>query len=336
MRVIRHRVCARAGLVGNPSDGYGGRTISFTFRNFAATVVMYPWEQLEILWSQEDKNRFASLEDLVEDVSQHGYYGGVRLVKATIKRFADYCRTQSIRLPDEPFSVRYETNIPRGVGLSGSSAIVTATLKCLLEFHGVTMPLEVQPSLVRAVENDELGIACGYQDRVVQVYGGLVCMDFSRMRSMGSYEVGRYERLDATRLPPVYVAYDVAAAKTSASVHGPLRSRMRDNANLGTIMSQIADLVPRAREAIEQGSYEQLHAITNRNFDLRCQLYDIPAHHKGMVEAARRVGASAKFAGSGGAILGVYRDAAMFEEIRDALARANPQWIVIRPEIESP
>ena len=91
MKLIRHEGYARAGLVGNPTDGYGGKTISFTMTNFKATVVMYPWEQLEILWSQEDKNRFNTIHDLVEDVTLNGYYGGVRLVKATIKRFADYC-----------------------------------------------------------------------------------------------------------------------------------------------------------------------------------------------------------------------------------------------------
>ena len=38
---------ARAGLIGNPSDGYFGKTISFTIRDFAAKVpiifLLYPW-----------------------------------------------------------------------------------------------------------------------------------------------------------------------------------------------------------------------------------------------------------------------------------------------------
>lgn len=91
MRIIRQRAYARAGLLGNPSDGYRGRTISFLFRNFHAEVVLYDWEMLEILPSQEDHGRFSSIHDLVHDVELHGYYGGVRLIKATIKRFAEYC-----------------------------------------------------------------------------------------------------------------------------------------------------------------------------------------------------------------------------------------------------
>lgn len=62
-------------------------------------------------------------------------------------------------------------------GLSGSSAIVCATLNCFLDFYKVRhlVKVEVRPSLVLAAEN-ELGIVAGLQDRVAQVYGGLVYM----------------------------------------------------------------------------------------------------------------------------------------------------------------
>lgn len=33
----------------------------------------------------------------------------------------------------------YDTNIPRQVGLAGSSAIVSAVLKSLMKFYGVTV-----------------------------------------------------------------------------------------------------------------------------------------------------------------------------------------------------
>ena len=336
MKLIRHEGYARAGFIGNPTDGYGGKTISFTMTNFKATVVMYPWEQLEILWSQEDKNRFDSLEDLVEDVTLNGYYGGVRLIKATIKRFAEYCRQQEITLSDQPFSVRYETAIPRGVGLSGSSAIIVATLNCLMEFYDVSIPRIVQPSLVRAVENEELGIACGYQDRVVQVYQGLVYMDFSAMQTVEGYECGDYESLPLAGMPEVYVCYDVEGAKTSASVHGPLRTRMAERADLHETMEQIAALVPQAREALEHGDHARLHTLVDRNFDVRAGLYEIRADHRRMIETAREVGVSAKFAGSGGAIVGTYDTPQQFDALEAAMARACPAWKVIRPQIPAP
>ena len=88
MQLIRKTAYARAGLVGNPSDGYNGKTISVIVKDFSARVTMYEWDQLEIVWSQEDRSRFRSVRELAQDVRQHGYYGGIRLVKAAIKKFA--------------------------------------------------------------------------------------------------------------------------------------------------------------------------------------------------------------------------------------------------------
>jgi glucuronokinase len=50
-----------------------------------------------------------------------------------------------------------------------------------------------------------------------------------------------------------------------------------------------------------------------------------------MVEAARACGASAKFAGSGGAIVGFYTDEAMFERLAAALS--GLQCRVLKPEV---
>lgn len=62
-------------------------------------------------------------------------------------------------------------------GLSGSSAIVCAALSCLLDFYEVRhlVKVEIRPDLILSAEK-ELGIVAGLQDRVAQVYGGLVYM----------------------------------------------------------------------------------------------------------------------------------------------------------------
>jgi len=168
MELLRRRAYARAGLLGNPSDGYHGKTLSVIVRNYFAEVVLYEWEEVEIVLAAEDRVRFSSLDELARDVDLHGYYGGIRLVKATIKTFVEFCR-ERYRLHDRNFSIRYETNIPRAVGLAGSSAIIVATMRALLDFYDMTIPPEVMPSLVLSVEADQLGIAAGLQDRVIQV-----------------------------------------------------------------------------------------------------------------------------------------------------------------------
>ena len=212
MFLTRKRAYARAGLLGNPSDGYHGKTISISVRNFWAEVVLYEWDTVEIVLAEDDRARFDSVHELARDVRLHGYYGGIRLIKATIKRFVEYCRAGNVPLHDRNFSVRYQTTIPRQVGLAGSSAIIVATLRCLMEFYDVQIPIEAQPSLVLSVEKEELGIAAGLQDRVIQVYEGLVYMDF---------DPGQERSVDGLR------CYCVRAARPGAAA-AALRRASRD------------------------------------------------------------------------------------------------------------
>ncbi len=130
MDIITERCYARIGILGNPSDGYFGATISATIQNFWAQVVLYEWPQLEIVPGPADADTYANPDDLVHQVRANGYYGASRLIKAAIVRFWDYVQKNRLTLDKgrRNFSIRYETNIPRQVGLAGSSAILTATV----------------------------------------------------------------------------------------------------------------------------------------------------------------------------------------------------------------
>lgn len=322
MLLIRKKAYARAGLIGNPSDGYFGKTLALVVRNFSAEVTLYEWDQLELVWSENDQTRFRSIDELVHDIQRHGYYGGIRLVRATIKKFADYCRDRDIPLHKQNFSIRYQSDIPRMVGLAGSSAIIVATLRCLMEFYNVDIPREVQPSLALSVETEELGIAAGLQDRVAQVYEGLVYMNFARerMHPCGGFTCGVYESLDPALLPPLYIAYGTDAASPTERVHGDLRARFeRGEKAVVETMEKLAALTVDAREAIRAGDADRLGRLIDANFDLRCAICDPPAAQVKMVQCARRAGATAKFAGSGGAIVGTYPDRDTLERLKAEL-----------------
>jgi len=227
MLLIRRRACARAGLLGNPSDGYHGKTISIIVRNFWAEVVLYEWDSVDIVLAENDRARFSSVDDLARDVRLHGYYGGIRLIKATIKRFVEHCEARGLKLHGRNFSVRYQTTIPRQVGLAGSSAIIVATLRCLMDFYNVRIPLEAQPTFVLRVEQEELGIAAGLQDRVIQVYEGMVYMDFDlgREHEVEGLPCYEYERLDPALLPPLYLAYHDDLSEPTEVFHNNIRER---------------------------------------------------------------------------------------------------------------
>jgi len=326
--IVRNRVYARAGLVGNPSDGYHGKTIAFTFRNFWAEVVLYESPELEIKPSAQDAAVFESLDALVESVSRTGYYGGFRLMKATVRKFAQYCRKMGIELPGRNFTIRYETNIPRQVGLGGSSAIITAAMKALMGFFGVEILEHVLPNVVLAAETEELGLTAGLQDRVVQAYDGLVYMDFDdKFLSDNGY--GRYERLHPDSLPPIYIAYRTALMAESTRAHLTVKElyELGDKKVVAT-MSEIAALADEARQLLKTGRCEKLPAVLDRNFDLRAEIFSIDEGNMDMVRRARSTGASCKFCGSGGAVVGTYADEGMLAELRRVMEEADCTLIV--------
>ncbi len=330
MNIIRKRAYARAGLLGNPSDGYNGKTISIIVRNFWAEVVLYEWDSVDIVLAEDDRARFSSVYDLAKDVTLHGYYGGIRLIKATIKRFVEYCQRQNVSLHDRNFSVRYETNIPRQVGMAGSSALIAATLRCLMEYYRVQIPLEVQPSFVLSIENDELGIAAGLQDRVIQIYEGAVYMDFDLAREQIKHGLRcyHYEPLDPSLLPPLYLAYNNSLSEPTEVFHNDIRGRFnRGDEKVVRAMRTFAGLAEQGRAALLARDHARLARLMDENFDTRRGIYSLPAWQIEMVETARRCGASSKFAGSGGAIVGTYSGESMFEELRTRLAAIGSHTI---------
>ncbi|HHN46683.1 MAG TPA: hypothetical protein ENN09_04505, partial [Planctomycetes bacterium] len=322
---------ARAGLIGNPSDGYFGRTISCTVANYSARITLFESPEIVLEPSKRDHSSFRSLEELVEEVRYAGYYGGLRLVKASVKRFHDYAVQQGLKLPERNFTIRYDSDVPLRVGLAGSSAIVVSTLKALCRFFEVTLDPARLANLALAVENEELAIPAGLQDRVVQCHGGLVFMDFSR-RYMEEYGHGLYERMDWRMLPPLYVAHLLKVGEGTEVPHTDLRRRYAEgDPKVRRVMQELADIAIDFRVALEEGRVSRMAELMNCNFDLRASILPISEANWRLINAARNTGVCAKFCGSGGAIVGICEDAAAFAVLKDELARAGAQ--TIRPII---
>jgi galactokinase/mevalonate kinase-like predicted kinase len=254
------RAFARAALAGNPSDGYGGAVLAVCVPALAAHA-----EATRAARSTSDPPS--------------------ALVDAAVARFArGAC------------AVRWRTDVPREVGLAGSSAIVTATVRALCALHGHALRPDDLAAMVLAVEVEDLGIAAGPQDRYAQAHEGLVLMDFGGARP-------RVERLDLALLPPLYLAWRTEAAQTSHAVHGGLRERAGEAA-VRTGMARLAGHARAARDALLAGDAAAFARAVDASYDERAALVDLDPRHVAMVHAARGAGASANYAGSGGAIVG--------------------------------
>jgi galactokinase/mevalonate kinase-like predicted kinase len=253
--------CARAALAGNPSDGFGGAVLACCVGELRA-------------WT------------CAEHAPEPSSDPPNALVDAAIARFGR-----------GPCAVRWGTEVPREVGLGGSSAIITATVRALCELHGHALQPAELAEMVLAVEAQDLGIAAGPQDRYAQAHGGLLLMDFAG-------PAPRVERLKPSLLPALYLAWRTDAAETSHAVHGGLRGRAGEP-EVRQAMARLANHARAARDALLRGDRAAFAAAVDGSFDERAALLELDPRHVAMVHAAREAGASANYAGSGGAVVGI-------------------------------
>jgi glucuronokinase len=312
------RVPARVGLLGNPSDGFGGRVIAMTVDALAASVIAEPaacWELLSPARSREA----ASVAELDDALERDQLDEGLELLAATIVRLA-------AELADlTPCRLAFETTIPRQVGLSGSSAIVVGSIRALAAAGGREMaPTEVA-RLALATEVEVLGWAAGPQDRVVQAHGGVLDMRFDV-----AWDPARYERLDPGRLPPLVVAWDPRPGTSSGSLHAPVRDRwLADEADVVAAMTRFAGIAAAGRAAIDADrAAEVWPALALEAWELRTRHWPVSDRDRAMVDAVRASGGGATLAGSGGAIVGYLPSNGRLDDACSALSSIGARAMV--------
>lgn len=327
---VRGVAHARAGLLGNPSDVYEGKAIAFSFEDFHAEVEIEPSDHFVILPGPSDSLEFPSLIEADQHFSATGCEDGLRLLRAATHQFATHCQSVGALRADDSrlrFSMRYTTDIPRQVGLAGSSAIVVAAMRALMRWFGETIEPAQLAELALAAELENLRIAAGPMDRVAQSYGGIIAMNFKEPRSAASYR-----RLDAEQLPPLFIAYDPLGGESSGRAHGDLRARLDagDRHAIETIQT-FPKLVDEGLSCLERADFERFRALVDRNFDTRDEIFWIGPRDRKMVALGRAAGAACKLCGSGGAIVGVPSDAGDLEGL--ALKYRDAGFAFLRPTL---
>lgn len=331
MTTITHFAYPRAALIGNPSDGYNGKTIAFVFSDKKAQVTLTPSDEVRFIPTDRDQKHYSSLHDLDADIQIYGYYGGIRLLKAAVRKFIRYTEVHQLHLETKNFTLSYSSDIPGRLGLAGSSAIITACMRCLMEYYDIDIPTPMLANLVLSVETEELDIAAGLQDRVAQAYERPVFMDFDR-KYFDEQGFGNYQSFSADMLPNLYIAYRTELAEGSEVVHNDLRKRYNANDPLvHNAMNEWAALSDAFYSALVDGRTEDLPALIDRNFDIRASVCAISRDNLLMINTARACGASAKFTGSGGAIIGTYNDNTSFRILQEEMQKIGAE--VMKPTI---
>jgi glucuronokinase len=305
---------ARVGFVGNPADMYGGKTLSFTFGNFARVEVK---DSLELKIHGE------------EGSDDHLTYNGSNdLIKATVRHLG---------LEGKSMDITYRTNIPIGAGLSGSSAIIIATLRAFNKEFNLGLNRDQIAEEALHIEVDELNIAAGFQDRYVISYGGVCFMDFTGKEYLRKTDpFGKVEQLAVSEIP--FFLCRGTKSKSSAVVHNPLRDLFLKGGDtaikIKSDMDRIADLAVEGKKELLIGDWIKLGKLMNKNTELRENL----KVHLGknrmhietdleMIDKALSYGAfGAKVAGSGGSIV-------VLSDNKEVYSKMNSMYFCLVPQI---
>jgi glucuronokinase len=201
----------------------------------------------------------------------------------------------------------------------------------LMQFYRVEIPKPVLANLILSVEAKELGISAGLQDRVIQVYEGIVYMDFNRQH-MEEYGYGHYEPLQPPMLPNFYVAYSEDLSEGTEVFHNNIRQRYDSgDKKVHDAMREWGEITDAFRAAWLAGDLATMNELINRNFNLRASIYQISKRNWDLINCARNVGASSKFCGSGGAIVGIYENEKMYLRLETELKKLRAN--TIKPSI---
>lgn len=301
----------RVGLLGNPSDGYGGRVIAFTFDDFAAHVTVAGA-------SGEGAPRNDVAGTALLTAARTVFMNHAVAVGAGPATLAD----------DDPrmeYELSFDSDIPRQVGLAGSSAIVVAALSAQARWFGMTIDPITTAHLALWAETRELGIVAGPQDRVVQAHEGVLDMDFASSQ-------WKVERIDAGCVPPMLIAWTPSPGSSSGQVHDDIRRRFETgDPEVVAAMRAFADIARDGVDRLRARDVDGVRALVDRNFDQRATIWSVTDQDRAMVEVGRRTGAAVKFCGSGGAVVAVPRSIEQLGPLEDAYADAG--FSTLRPSI---
>lgn len=277
MPSLSARAQARVGLLGNPSDLYGGKGLGFSVAELGVTATLLDNPTIE----------------LPNDLLRAGW-----------QLAANELQAAGIDPNTRPFRLTSDTNIPFQAGLSGSSALLVAALRAWSRWFALPLPPRRIAELAWRAENELLGIRAGPLDRLVQAHDGFLAMDFAH-----PFTEGAVTRLDPALLPPLLLAWHGIPSQSSGDVHAPIWARFQaGDRQVRATMQQLAANAEAGQQALLARDLAAFRACVDRNFELRSAVFPIARADRDLIALGRSLGAAAKFPGSGGAALFACRD----------------------------
>jgi galactokinase/mevalonate kinase-like predicted kinase len=284
----------RAGVIGNPTDMYGGSVLSCSV-GMRSRVTITSLEETSgdgpDLW--------------LETAGETCHIAGRDDLKPQRNRF-DVARAvlDYLRLPPIACRIQYESEIPLRSGMAGSTALTVALLQALLAWLGERPNLYRLAEQARYVELNYLKVICGYQDAYMCTFGGLNFMDFRGKQFYRQAEAELFATIEplagfVSELP--FVLGYTGVQHASSAVHRPLRERwVEGEPEVVRSYERITEIARIGKKALILGDWPLLGRMMNENHAIQRDLGGSGESNERLIAAALRAGAlGAKLAGAG-------------------------------------
>jgi galactokinase/mevalonate kinase-like predicted kinase len=288
--MIRASAPGRAGIIGNPTDGYGGTVVSTSLEQ-RAVVRIAPADATVITVCGESARVLSA-----DDLKLNGGYTDV--AKAVLVTF-------STALKGRPFHLEADTQIPMRAGLAGSTAMLVAILGALLRWLELPLNRWEIAEAARKIEFEVMKVTCGFQDQYMAVFGGLNCMEFRGKDPKSETPDPVFATIEplAQHVPelPLLLA-NTGVQHDSGSVHKPLRQRWIDgDPAVVNGYERLQALAREGKKALLRADWECLGAMMNEQHAIQRDLGSSGEANERLIRAALDAGAwGAKLAGAGG------------------------------------
>lgn len=312
-RAVVFSAPGRCGIVGNPSDMYGGSVMSCSTAE-RAYVAVFPSDRL-LLEADEGVIEVKSPRDLS---LKNDHCDILRAVIVHQRYFDLHCY------------VRCWSDLPFQAGLSGSTAMLVAALAAISTYRGVKYNQYYFAELARGIELNHMQVACGYQDQYMATFGGFNYLDFRDKqfyREVLTEPYATVEPLSArgVDLPPLILA-NTGVARLSGAVHKPIRERwLEGDREVVDAYIMVSKLAREAKKATIASDWRKLGELMNENHAIQRNLGGSGPENERLIDAALRAGAlGAKLAGAGngGTIIALAEEPAdLIQPLQEAGAR---------------
>lgn len=313
----------RAGIIGNPTDMYGGAVLSCSV-DMRAQVRIEPAPGLIL----HTNGQSLGIRDRSDLRPQHDLFDIPRAI-------LDY-----LHLPPLVCRISYSSDIPLQSGMAGSTALVVAMLGAIMQWMGETPNLYRLAERARYIELNYLKVVCGYQDAYMCTFGGLNYMDFRGKQYYRDVEAELFATIEplhhhVSDLP--FVLGYTGVRHSSTEVHKPLRERWLDGEALVVrSYARITEIARLGKKALLTADWKLLGQLMNENHAIQRDLGGSGASNERLIQAALAAGAwGAKLAGagSGGTIISLWPHADI-SSLAQVLKQAGASAIY-RPQVAS-